>query len=47
MYVQLYRLACGVQVWTTGTMVDTSGEGHAGSDGLGAVKDECWVLADG
>jgi hypothetical protein len=28
--VQSCRLACGVQVWSTCTMVDGEGEGHAG-----------------
>jgi hypothetical protein len=31
MYVQSYRLACGVQVWSTVMVVDGKGEGHAGS----------------
>jgi hypothetical protein len=31
MYVQPCRSACGVQVWSTGTVVDSEGEGHAGS----------------
>ena len=30
MYVQPCRLACGVQVWSTETVVDVEGEGHAG-----------------
>jgi hypothetical protein len=29
--VQPYRLVCGVQVWSTGTVVDDEGEGHADS----------------
>jgi hypothetical protein len=31
MYVQLCQHACGVQVWSTGTVVDDEGEGQAGS----------------
>jgi hypothetical protein len=30
MYVQPCRAPCGVQVWSTRTMVDDEGEGHAG-----------------
>jgi hypothetical protein len=30
-YVQPCRLPCGVQVWSMGTVVDSEGEGHAGS----------------
>jgi hypothetical protein len=30
MYVQPCRPACGVQVWSIGTVVDGKGEGHVG-----------------
>jgi hypothetical protein len=31
MYVQPCRSVCGVQLWSTGMMVDGEGEGHVGS----------------
>jgi hypothetical protein len=31
MCVQPCLSVCGVQVWSTGTVVDAEGEGHAGS----------------
>jgi hypothetical protein len=31
MFVKPYRSACGVQVWSIGTVVDGEGEGHMGS----------------
>jgi hypothetical protein len=41
-YVQPYLSAYGVQVWSTGTMVDDWGEVmRARADELGAVKDKC------
>jgi hypothetical protein len=43
-FAQPYRSACGVHVWSTWMVVDDYDEGRA--DGLGAVKDECWVLTD-
>jgi hypothetical protein len=30
-FVQPCMLACGVQVWSTGVVVNDEGEGHAGS----------------
>jgi hypothetical protein len=33
-----------VQVGSPETAVDDKSEGHVGSFGLGAVKDECWIL---
>jgi len=38
MLVQPCRSTCGVQVWSTGTVVDGWGEGHAGS---------CWWTGSG
>jgi hypothetical protein len=31
LYMKPCRSACGVQKWSTGTVIDGSGEGHAGS----------------
>jgi hypothetical protein len=35
---QLCQLACGVQMWSTCIVVDSEGEGHAGSYG--------WIRSD-
>jgi hypothetical protein len=43
--VQQYLSSCGVQVWSTCTMVDNEGEAHA--DGPGVVKDKHWDLTEG
>jgi hypothetical protein len=48
MYVQPCGSACGVQVWSIGTVVQTEVKvTWARADEPGAVKNEWWVLADG
>ena len=48
MYVQPCRLACGVKVWSIGTVVDGEGEVmQVRADGQGVVKDERWDLTEG
>jgi hypothetical protein len=47
--VQPCLSACGVQVWSTGMVVDDKGEGYAGLCRWtkGAAKKECWDLTEG